>query len=105
MGNRKLTTVSSLDKDNLNTLYEELREEALGTSLNHYRKSQGLALLIQKGMAAWIEAWTNCTSSHLPVKRGEANRSQRNLPVDLHREVAILLTNMALRICQEAKTI
>jgi len=105
MGNKNLTTVSNLDKDNLNTLYEELREESLRTSPDHYRRSQGLALFIQKGMATWIEAWTNCTSFYLPVKGKEANPSERNLPVDLHTEVAILLTNMALRIYQEAKTI
>jgi len=56
-------------------------------------------------MAAWIEAWTNCTSSPLPVKGGEGRRSERNLPVDLHTEVAILLTNMALNVFKEARTI
>jgi len=105
MGNKNLRTVSSLDKDNLNTLYEQLREDALRTSLNHYGRSQGLTLFIRKGMAAWIQAWTNCTSSHLSVKEREGKPSERNLPVGLHIEVAILLTNMALRICQEAKTI
>lgn len=105
MGNRNLTTVSSLDKDNLNTLYEELRQEALCTSVKCCRRSQGLALLIRNGIAAWIEAWTNCTSSPLPVRGGEGSRSERNLPLDLHAEVAILLTNMALNVFKEAGTI
>lgn len=105
MGNRNLTTVSSLDKDNLNILYEELRQEALRTSVKCFTRSQGLALLIRKGIAAWIEAWTNCTSFPLPVKREEGHHLERNLAVDLHTEVAILLTNMALRIYQEARTI
>lgn len=105
MGNRNLTTASSLNKDNLNTLYEELRQEALGTSVKCFTRSQGLALLIRKGMAAWVEAWRNCTSSPLSVKREEGNHLERNLPVDLHTEVAILMTNMALNVFKEARTI
>ena len=98
MENRNLTTVCSLDKDNLNTLYEQLRQEALRTSINSYRRSQGLALFIRRGMAAWIEAWTNYISPPLSVKRGEGNRLEQNLPVNLHTEVAILLANMALNV-------
>ena len=105
MENRNLTTASSLNKDNLDTLYEELRQEALYTSVKCYTRSQGLALFIRKGMAAWIKAWRNCTSSPLSVKRGEDNRSERNLPVNLHTEVAILLSNMALSVFKEARTI
>ena len=87
-----------MDKDTLSGLYEQLRQEALRTSAGHYRRSQGLALFIGKGMAAWIKAWTNCPSSPLPVRRGENRRWQRSLPVDLPTEVAILLTNMALNV-------
>ena len=105
MENRNLTTARSLNKDNLDTLYEELRQEALYTSVKCYRRSQGLALFIRKGMIAWIEAWTNCTSSLLPVKREKGNHLERNLPLDLHTEVAILLSNMALSVFKEAKSI
>ncbi len=105
MENRNLTTISSLNKDNLDTLYEELRQEALYTPVKCYRRSQGLALFIRKGMAVWIDAWTNCTSSLLPVKREEGNHLERNLPLDLHTEVAILLSNMALSVFEEARGI
>ena len=105
MENRNLTTVSSLNKDNLNALYEQLRQEALRTSVKCYRRSQGLALLVRRGMAVWIEAWRNCTSSPLPVKKGEDRHSERNLPLDLHSEMAILLSNMALSVFKEAKSI
>lgn len=96
--------IYNLDKDNLNVLYEDLRVDALCASINYCSKSQGLGLFIQKGMAAWVEAWTNCVSSpHLPVKEHLEN-SQQNLPGGgLHTEVAILLTNMALNIWQGAK--
>jgi len=105
MENRNLTTVRSLNKDNLDTLYEELRQEALHTSVKRYRRSQGLALFIRKGMAVWIQVWTNCTSSLFSVKKEEGNHLERNLPLDLHTEVAILLSNMALSVFKEAKSI
>lgn len=105
MRNRNLTTARSLNKDNLDTLYEELRQEALYTSVKCYTRSQGLALFIRKGMAAWIEAWTNCTSSLLSVKKEEGRHSERNLPLDLHAEMAILLSNMALSVFKEARGI
>ena len=105
MGNRNLSTAHSLNEDNLHTLYEELRQEALYTSVKCYRRSQGLALFIRKGMVVWIQAWTNCTSSLLPVKKEEGNHLERNLPVNLHTEVAILLSNMALSVFKEARGI
>jgi len=105
MGNRNLSTISSLNKDNLNILYEELRQEALGTSLKCFTRSQGLALFIRKGMTAWIQAWRNCTSSLLSVKKEEGNHLERNLPLGLHAEVAILLSNMALSVFKKARSI
>lgn len=105
MENRNLTTISNLNKDNLNTLYEELRQEALYTSVKCYRRSQGLALFIRKGMVVWIQAWTNCTSSLLSVKKEEGNHLERNLPLGLHAEMAILLSNMALSVFKEARGI
>jgi len=56
MRNRNLTTASSLNKDNLDTLYEELRQEALYASVKCFTRSQGLALFIRKGMVVWIQA-------------------------------------------------
>jgi len=105
MENRILSTISNLNKDNLNTLYEELRQEALYTSVKCHTRSQGLALFIRKGMIAWMEAWTNCTSSLLSVKKEEGNHLERNLPLGLHAEMAILLSNMALSVFKEARGI
>jgi len=105
MENRNLTTARSLNKDNLDTLYEELRQEALYTSVKYYTRSQGLALFIRKGMAVWIEAWTNCPSSLVSAKKEEGNHLERNLPLGLHAEMAILLSNMALSVFKEAKSI
>ncbi|NIO06816.1 MAG: hypothetical protein GTO40_02070, partial [Deltaproteobacteria bacterium] len=36
--------------------YEELRSQVLGNS-DSFRRSQGWALFLGKGMAAWMEAW------------------------------------------------
>lgn len=92
-------TACNLD---LNVLYEEMRNEALQIS-NDFNKSQGCTLFIQKGMASWLEAWTSLPSTYMPPAQELKDYPRHNLPVDLHTEVAILLTNMVTDVCQEIK--
>lgn len=93
--NTKLT-LCSLDRANLNSLYENLREEALKISIDYTRKTQGLALFICRGMAAWIEAWAQCSLP--PFKEDRENFSLQNPPVNLHAEITMLLTDMAFNV-------
>jgi hypothetical protein len=75
----------------LRLCYEQLREQALlGLSAG-----QGLALLLQRGMKAWIVAWSHCAepkaapSLAMPVVR-------QHLPVQLHSELTVVLAGIAL---------
>ena len=78
-------------RGDLTTLYEQLRQQALmGLSAG-----QGMALLLARGLKAWIQAWSLCAAPSgvqgvaLPATRG-------SLPVQLHAELAVLLAGMAL---------
>lgn len=89
----------NLDKNNLNALYENLRDEALAVSANYSRRSQGLALFMNQGMTAWIEAWTNCTpADYLPDNAERATGTEPSLPGSLHTEITTLLANMTLSV-------
>lgn len=100
----KKPTESNLNENDLNSLYEELREDALRISTNYYRKGQGFSLFIRKGMAGWVEAWTSLPSTYLPAAQQLEDHPPRNLPIDLHTEAAVLLTNMVWDVYQEIKT-
>ena len=95
-----MLTTCNLDEKDLNTLYEELRNEALQIS-GYHRSNQGLSLFIQKGMASWLEAWISLPSTYLPAAEQVKDYSRHNLPIDLHTEIAMLLTNMVSDVCQE----
>lgn len=104
MENRNLT-LCNVEINSLNTLYEDLRDEALRTFIHEGRKGQGLALFIREGMASWAEAWTHCIFPHFQDKEKGPGYSPQDLPVDLRGQVVILLTNMALNAWQEVKAI
>jgi hypothetical protein len=78
--------------------YEELRRQALGRS---GAQGQGLALFMRRGMFAWMQAWSQCVAppSAPPAQPPE---DQEICPVELHREVAMLLASMVLFARQEA---
>ena len=60
-----------------------------------------MALFMHRGMGAWMQAWSHCVApTHAPA---QAPQSQEILPVQLHREVAMLLASMVLFTRQEAR--
>jgi hypothetical protein len=77
--------------------YEELRRQVLGRYGAH---GHGLALLMRRGMCAWMQAWSQCVTAPPPVPT-QVPDDQQTCPVELHREVATLLANMALFARQE----
>ena len=79
--------------------YEELRRIALGRS---GAQAQGLALLMRRGMSAWMQAWSQCVAP--PLAPAQSPDDQEVCPVQLHREVAMLLASMVLFARQEAIT-
>lgn len=85
--------------DGLIARYEELRRQVLGRS---GMQAQGLALLMRRGMSAWMQAWSQCAALPLvPLVPAQPTDDQEICPVQLHQEVAMLLTNMVLFARQE----
>jgi hypothetical protein len=78
--------------------YEELRRQVLGRYGGH---GNGLALLMHHGMSAWMQAWSQCAAVALPAPTQVPPDDQETCPVELHREVATILANMALFSRQE----
>jgi hypothetical protein len=76
--------------------YEELRRQVLGRYGVH---GHGLALLMRRGMRAWMQAWSQCVTA--PPVPTQVPDDQQSCPVELHREVATILANMALFARQE----
>jgi tRNA(Met) C34 N-acetyltransferase TmcA len=87
-----------MDENVLIDLYERLRNQALG-KLFTTRQGLGLALFMQKGMAAWAQAWTD----HNPkVKRESPQRLdiKSHFPYEINSQITKLLTNMLMNINQ-----
>lgn len=82
--------------DGLIARYEELRRQVLGRCGAH---GHGLALLMHRGMRAWMQAWSQCVAP--PPTPMLAPDEQETCPVQLHKEVATLLANMVLFARQE----
>jgi hypothetical protein len=55
----------------------------------------GLALLMRRGMAAWIRAWSTCAAPAVPTER-RTQREALALPGSLRGDVTRLLVTMAL---------
>jgi hypothetical protein len=60
-----------------------------------------LALFMCRGMKAWMQAWSQCVAP--PLAPAQAPVDQEICPVQLHREVAMLLASMVLFTRQEAR--
>lgn len=82
--------------DGLIVRYEELRRQALGRAGG---QAQGLALFMRRGMSAWMQAWGQCLAA--PTAPAQPPDDQEIFPVQLHREVAMLLASMVLLARQE----
>ena len=55
----------------------------------------GLAVLMRRGMAAWIHAWSRCAAPPVPSHQSTA-RETPALPTGLRGDVTRLLVTMAL---------
>jgi hypothetical protein len=91
------SVVGGARNDGLIVRYEELRRHALGRSAT---QGQGLALFVRRGMSAWMQAWSQCLPS-APVPT-HSHDDQEICPVQLHKEMAMLLASMVLFTRQEA---
>lgn len=77
--------------------YEELRCLVLGRTA---AQPQGMALFMHRGMGAWMQAWSQCVA---PMRApAQPPDTQETCPVQLHRDVTMLLASMVLFARQEA---
>ncbi len=85
--------------DGLIARYEELRGQALGRSATH---GQGLAMFMRRGMSVWMQAWSQCLPPPCVPAPARSRDDQEICPVQLHREVVMLLAGMVLFARKEA---
>ena len=88
-------TTATASAETLTSEYEVLRRVALGGS-NGLSGGVGFALLLRRGMAAWMDA---CLTAALPSRPQSVPEQQQEVcavPPDLRGEVAQLLAAMAL---------
>jgi hypothetical protein len=74
--------------------YEELRRCVVAGSTRFVR--HGLAVLLQSGMVAWMEACSACLPGMDPVSRSSASSCETRLSDERHPALVDLLANLAL---------
>jgi hypothetical protein len=80
--------------------YEDLRRKALGGS-RFGGPGYGLAILIRRGLAAWIQAYL-CATPSSPIPSPPRGDLRGTLPFDFESEVVHVLAAMALSTSWEA---
>jgi hypothetical protein len=85
--------------------YEQLRRDALGTSVAEGMKGKGLVLVLRHGMLAWIFAWSECAVVDNENENGYEETDRYLMPEDIRYQTAVLLATMAVHVRQEARSI
>jgi len=89
-------------RPDLVTHYEQLRRDATDMS-RRGREGLGLALFLRRGMAAWMQSWSQCTSE-AAASAQSSPATTTPIPVDFRAQVATLLAGIILGLHQEATT-
>jgi len=82
--------------------YEQLRRDATDMS-SRGREALGLALFLRRGMAAWMQAWSQCLDCVTPPAPSSPPATTP-VPMDVRAQVAMLLAGIILSLHQEATT-
>jgi len=85
---------ASADGHELMHRYEALRRAALGEPAG-YGQGRGWALLVRRGVAAWMRAWLEVTPTQTKVVR-PTTQPNGGLSGALVPELAVILATMAL---------
>ncbi len=80
--------------------YEELRQQALERPCGVPR-GQGLALFMCSGMRVWMQAWAQCVVQ-VPAPPKERLGEDAIFPLEMHKEVTMILAAMVLNARREA---
>ena len=75
--------------------YEELRLEAIGRG-SFSGSGQGLALVLRKGLTAWMEAWSRCVSPSNIVSHRQDSAADVKPAPGMQTELVQVLATMAL---------
>jgi len=73
--------------------YEQLRKDALSPAARS--PAPGLALFLQKGMIAWMRAWSTCTPNTVAEVISPAVAIPSS-PQDIRAQLAVLLAGLIL---------
>jgi hypothetical protein len=87
--------VASATQRQLVDSYEQLRAVALGVTAPAH--GQGLALMLRRGMAAWMQGWSQCCAAACTRAQPRVQRSE----AIARPEVVALLTEMAISAASE----
>ena len=79
--------------------YEQLRREATRGAGNG-GQGLGLALFLRSGMAAWMQAWSQCVSS-VGANAQSQSATMTSAPIDVRAQIATLLAGIILNLQQE----
>jgi hypothetical protein len=82
--------------------YEQLRREATRDAGNG-GQGQGLALFLRSGMAAWMQAWSECVSGVRANAPSQA-ATMTSAPIDVRAQITTLLAGIILNLQQEVTT-
>lgn len=82
------------------THYEELRSQILAGRIRAIRR--GLAILLQMGMAAWMEAVSSCPPRAAPA-RPDARIRDTQLPDEQYPALLDILSNLVLNRFMEVQ--
>jgi hypothetical protein len=86
------------ETDELVNRYEELRRQVLDRSTRNYR-GPGQALLIHRGVKAWMDVSSSCLNGPSPIPR--ESKCEDIVPPIQRGEIVLVLAAMAL--CQYAE--
>ena len=89
------TSATVSPNDELVSRYEELRRQVLDESTKIYR-GPGLALLIHRGMRAWMDVSSSCSSAIPCSTNRRVSNREGVLISDQHSEIVTVLATMAL---------
>lgn len=73
--------------------YESLRKEALEKKF--LPANLGLAIFLQRGMAAWMKIRAICRPDKLPIPKGSCN-TRKMIPDDIKDNLVSLLAGIAM---------
>ena len=92
---------ATYDAQALSARYEELRRCVVAGNTRFVR--HGLAVLLQSGMVAWMEACSACLPSLDPVTRSSVSTCETRLSDERHPALVGLLANLALNRLVEVR--